>query len=358
MTVYLFSTKTTDAGERGRALGSGRRTQIEEGWLGYQQLFVEGGVSDDIVKDIGQRTLDAVAAWSPRLGDELAGIAEGSGLEPWQIGALNARTEILARCRPVGPGECSTSVYLPRDDAPRTIQTWDWYDHLGGVKLLWELTPTAGRTVRTFTECGVVGKIGVNDAGLGLHFNLLKHSADGQDVGVPVHSVARRILDEASTIDDAIEIARSAKISASTAMTVVTDHDGATDAASLEVSPVGVAVLRPDDDGFVFHTNHFIDPDLAKGERLGNVDPDTYEREAELEKRREGLRSANVEERAAALDFHLEDGAALCCHPFPDMPASASWRTLFTVALDPASGHLNYHDGAPCTQSPETWETF
>lgn len=358
MTVYLISTMTTDPVERGRALGAGRRDQIEEGWTGYQQLFSAGSVPDAVVKDIGARTLDAVAEWSQRLGDELAGIAEGSGLEPWQIGALNSRTEILARCRPAGPGECSTSVYLPRGGIPRTIQTWDWYAHLDGVKLLWELTPVPGRTVRTFTECGVVGKIGVNDAGLGLHFNLLKHAADGQDIGIPVHAVARQILDEAVTLDDAIDIASSAHVSASTAMTVVAMSDGSTDAASLEVSPAGVAVLRPDKDRYLFHTNHFIDPTLAQGERLGDGDPDTYARESELEKRREALRSPDVTTRAAALDFHAADGAALCCHPEPGAPLSESWRTLLTIALDLENGRLKFHDGSPCTQSTNTWQTF
>ena len=133
-----------------------------------------------------------------------------------------------------------------------------------------------GRTVHLFTEFGIVGKIGVNDAGLGLHFNILHHRDDGRGAGVPVHVVARRILDEAATVEEATAIARSATVSASTVLTVVAWDDERASARCLELSPAGVGVLEPDADGVLAHTNHFLDPRLARGElrdRLRRHDP-------------------------------------------------------------------------------------
>ena len=182
-----------DPGGRGRAFGAGSRDGVLRCWAGYERLFE---VWDADVREIAEATLERTRAWAPNLAAEIEGIAAGVGLETWQIAALNARTEILAR----GRGECSTVVLLPLDAPPRTLQTWDWHEHLDDVKLVWD----TGH-VRTLTEYGIVGKIGVNSAGLGVHMNILHHASDGGGDGVPVHIVARRILDEAATVAEATD---------------------------------------------------------------------------------------------------------------------------------------------------------
>ncbi len=58
-----------------------------------------------------------------------------------------------------------------------------------------------GQVVRTLTEYGIVGKLGVSRRGLGLLLNILHHEGDGRGIGVPVHVVARRVLDEARDLD-------------------------------------------------------------------------------------------------------------------------------------------------------------
>jgi isopenicillin-N N-acyltransferase-like protein len=227
---------------------------------------------------------------------------------------------------------------------------------LRDAKLLWRIELASGRTVKTFTELGVLGKIGVNDAGLGVHFNFLQHHDDGlgDGVGVPVHLVARRILDEASTLDEATAIARSAPVTASTALTIVTRGG----ARTLELSPAGVGVIEPDADGVLLHTNHFLDPELAAGERLAPDDPDTLARYDELQRRRAGLSAPTAAARAEALVLHREDGAALCCHPELGAGVADEWETLLTVALGVTDATLTYIDGAPCEAAAVGWSTF
>jgi isopenicillin-N N-acyltransferase-like protein len=354
--VPVFHSPPGDARGRGRGLGEAWRPQIHAGWLGYERLFAACDIDPSTVCEVGLRTLVQVDRWAPALAEELAGIAAGAALEPWQIAALNARTELLGRYRPALPGECSTSVFLPDAGPPRTIQTWDWYDHLGEVKLVWQLEPRPGRIVKTFTEFGMLGKIGVNDAGLGVHFNVLQHADDGgEPVGVPVHVVARRILDEAATLEEAVELAATARFSASTALTVVTYDGDRCDACTLELSPAGVGRVSAADDRFVLHTNHFLDAGLAQGERLGTIEPDTYARLDALEARKAALCDPDPEVRTAALDCHREDGAALCCHPVDDAPFDEQWRTLLVIALDVANGRLVFRAGGPCDH--HTWVT-
>ena len=207
---------------RGTAIGGAWRERITAGWESYERLFAAAGAGSGLQREVAERSLDRTRSWAPALAEEIDGIAAGAGLEPWRVAALNARTEILAAAGAATAGECSTFVLAPPGGGPpRTIQTWDWYEALRDNMLLLTVATGDGRTVHLFTEFGIVGKIGVNDAGLGLHFNILHHRDDGRGAGVPVHVVARRILDEAATVEEATAIARSATVSASTVLTVV-----------------------------------------------------------------------------------------------------------------------------------------
>lgn len=336
-------------------MGTTWRHDIDAAWSGYRRFFAMHDLDEALVREVAERSLTATAAWAPALADEIAGIAVGAGLDLWQVAALNARSEVLARYRPVLSGECSTAAYLPESGAPRTIQTWDWYEQMTDVKLVWQYQPTPGRTVKTLTEFGILGKIGVTDQGLGLHFNLLQHDADGKDDGVPVHVIARRILDEATSVDHAEELARSARVSASVALTVLGYAGEVASGCVLELSPSGVARLDLRDDRFLLHTNHFIDAALASDERLAPLDPDSEARLAELAKRTARLRAESIADRASALVHHLEDGAALCCHPYGDDPVLGRWQTLLTIGLQLDTGRLLLHDGNPCTAGLEGW---
>lgn len=322
----------------GREFGAAWSAAIERTFAGYLDLFAALGVSGDRVRDWGARALAETRAWAPRLADEIEDVAAGAGLQAWQLGALNGRTEILAAAAVGGEGECSTSVVL--GTVPRTVQTWDWHDTLRHAMVV-----RTHQRVCTFTEFGVVGKIGVNSAGLGVHFNVLRHRSDHADIGVPVHVVARRILDEASTVDEAVELTRSARLSASSVLTVVTVDR----ASCLELSPAGVAELPAD--GFLLHTNHFLDPRLAKGERTVAAESTTFDRLALLRDRIGTLGTEDRTARAEALD-------AVCAHADLALPPHQRWESLATISLDVADRRMFVHDGGPCTVRPDTWQSF
>lgn len=337
----------SDPDARGRAFGAALRPTLHRTFAGYTEIFGLWGASGAQVREWGERAFVETVAWAPALGAEIAGIAAGSGLERWQVGALNGRTELLAALAATGDGECSTSVVLPADrSAPRTVQTWDWHDTLRAGMVLWSVQ---GR-VWTFTEAGIVGKIGVNSAGLGIHFNVLRHAGDSADIGVPVHVVARRILDEAATLDEATDIARSARLSASTLITVVTS-DGV---RGLELSPAGVGVVDASD-GVYAHTNHFLDTELAHGDRVLAGESTTIERLGWLHSHAAGLGAADRGDRATALRAHTADGAAVCAHPDPALPAHERWETLATISLDVIGRRMAVHEGGPCAVG-EGWQ--
>jgi isopenicillin-N N-acyltransferase-like protein len=350
MSTTLFRSAATGPGQRGRELGLAFAEPVRATWETYEGIFAAYELSIEVVREVAEGTYAEVVGWAPQLADEIAGIADGAGLALWQVAALNARSEVLARYRAPIAAECSTAVFVPPGASPRTIQTWDWHEGLAGLTVAWQLEPRPAWTVKTFTELGLLGKIGVNSAGLGLHFNLLRHDADGERHGVPVHLIARRILDEAADLDEAEAIIGSARASASVALTVVTRDD----AATFEVSPGGVRRLAPDADGLLLHTNHFLHPDLARHERHAADDPDTYDRLKRLQERSALLAEPDLAQRATAMLSHEEDGAALCCHAGAPGDITERWQTLITIGLDVDAGLLTFRDGNPC-ETVEPW---
>lgn len=337
---------TVDPRERGTILGSRYRHDVRRAGRLYLGLFEVLGVPEDRVRDIAERSRSRLHSWYPALAIETDACADAAGVDRWVVAAVTARTEVLAAAPPAVEGECSTAVCVPPYGAPETLQTWDWHDTLAPAGLLHELTPAAGRTAKMFTEFGVPAKIGVNSSGLGVHFNILSHESDDDSGGVPVHAVARRILDEADTLDQAIEIAGTATVSASTALTVVTAAAGRARAASIELSPARMAVVPADQDGWLLHTNHFLDPTLGAGDTMP-ADSTTQERLAHLRGVRLTMAGRSVASRAKA--FAGADGAesAVCMRPNPTKPVHEQWGTLLTIALDTQTCALEYSAADP-----------
>lgn len=268
-------------------------------------------------------------------------------LEPWQVLAVGARTEILAVAPSAGEGQCSTAVRVPASGgAPETIQTWDWHGDITTDGLVHHLVADSGRQVKLFTEFGTAAKIGVNDAGLGLHFNILSHRSDSDAGGVPVHAIARRILDEATTLDETQAIAESARVSASTVFTVATMRNGVAEAASIEVSPSGVGVVTPDADGWIVHTNHFLALDLAAGDTMRETST-TRARSAHTSASLPSMTGVDARQRADAFCGAAGAAAPICMRPDFSLPARERSGTLLTIALDLSGFALELHAGTP-----------
>lgn len=357
MRLHTFSSETADPRERGTELGTRFGALLRETSARYLAHFELLGIPLSRVRGIVEGSRAALREWHPALAEESDAAAAAAGIEPWHAAAVGARTEVLAAAH--APGECTTAVLVPPIGPPETIQTWDWHDHLAPDGLLWAVR-TAERKIKVFTEFGAPAKIGVSDAGLGVHFNILRHASDGAGAGVPVHAIARRVLEEAVTVAEAHEIAASAPVSASTVLTVASVRDGQGEAAAIELSPAGTGVVGPADDGWIVHTNHFLDPDLAAGDMIAALDPTstTLERFAHAQAVRSGMPGLAAAQRAAALCGTAGAAAPVCVRRNESEPLHEQWETLLTIALDLAGFALEYRAGAPDAAAHDGLERF
>lgn len=349
------------AAERGERFGREWADRIGAAVSAYRHHYGALGIEESTVAAIAGRAHEALTGWYPSLAGELEAMARGAAVPVSDIAALTARTEILVASPARTHGECSTAVRLPPGGTTTTpafaFQTWDWHAQLVPSAALWRYRPSPGSWVKTFTEPGMPAKIGVNSKGLAASFNILHHKADEPTGGVPVHAVARRILDEASTVREARDIAASAPVSASTAITVLSVGDDATEAASLEITPAGTAVLEPADDGWLVRTNHLLAPELS-GDNASPASSTTWPRYEHLHRVTGDARGSDLTALARALCGAAGATAPICVTEDERLPVPDRLRTLLTVRLDPAAGTLEYVAGDPWQAATGTAATF
>jgi isopenicillin-N N-acyltransferase-like protein len=255
MNIHRSSEATP--GDRGRGLGRAQRDAIANTAAVYVRLFSEDvGLEMDEVLRRGHRVAEQLQAVRPDLVEEIAGIAAGASQPEALVAALNARTELLAGgALARGGGECSVAGMISRAESRCLLgQNWDFHPDLARSRLVWRVELPGGFWFTTFTEAGLVGKTGLNAAGIGVALNFLAADADGGTGGLPVHVLLRTILDSCRDPGAAGPLLAQATVQSSACITVA---DGDT-LCSYELSPRGTEAVHADEHGLLAHTNHFL----------------------------------------------------------------------------------------------------
>lgn len=298
-------------------------------------LWEAAGLGEAELERLGALAGARVSERWPALADELSGMADGSGVEPALLWAVNARSELLG-----GDGECSL---IGRLDGGRVslAQNWDWHPALAASRMLWSVEQD-GRWFTTFTEAGMLAKVGINDRGLACGLNFLVSSLDGGVDGVPVHVLLRLVLQECGSLVEAMRLLLAARVSASACVTLAGAEPAGAGLVAIEVSPGGPAVVWPGADGVLVHTNHFL------GTLRCGRDLETLERPGTLLRRERliALVAGGAGDREA-LGCHFPAAEPVCRHD--DGGAWADRRaTLLSLVLDPGAPSLEVCVNPPC----------
>ena len=75
--------------------------------------------------------------------------------------------------------------------------------------MLWTVSCVDGGAFTTFTEAGILGKIGLNNHGVGVCINILGSSSDGGLGGIPIHILLRLLLQSCQSLEDADALLRA-----------------------------------------------------------------------------------------------------------------------------------------------------
>ncbi|KAM3430114.1 hypothetical protein MY4824_007872 [Beauveria thailandica] len=238
--------------EIGFAHGSGASAEIHDNIVIYDGFFQDGAkINWQEARQRASTYIPLLSAKYPDILEEMRGVADGAGkgLTMEDILTLNARSElgltnVADGCTCLGQQGPEGRIFL--------AQNWDWLQV--NLVVLHIIPNNSSLQMQFMSEAGLVGKIGLNSAGMGTLLNGILARAQDKDK-FPIHVLLRRVLQFASSFDEAFAIVEEYGL-ASTCNIVIADAKGK--AGSIECSPHGNTVipLRGETFPYVGHTNH------------------------------------------------------------------------------------------------------
>jgi len=326
-----------DARERGNAHGEQLRDEIAAALDYYRTIF---NLTNDIILNQAAHFRGVISAFNDEYAVEIDAIADGSNQDPLWITALNARTEILGLNKPEQArppvNECTSMCFAgPTVPTPILGQTWDWGKAMEDLCAIVHLTRPDGHEIRMLTEPGIIGKIGMNNAGLGVCLNILTLGTPLN--GVPIHVMLRAILDcrsagEAAVVIDSAPDGKSSNV-------MIADRSG----TCFDREFAGDETFLPDAfDGHHIHTNHY----LGKPINASN-DPLFDNSRARMATAREGV-SAIAAHTVDSMKILLSDRSHDTFPIFrPYLPDEALEEvgTVATIVMDVKKGALHIRKG-------------
>lgn len=264
----------------------------------------------------------------PHYVSEMQGVAAGAGVPFLDILAMNVRTEIAFGTFSDGCTALSWKGQSGSTSTSLLAQNWDWNTQQSENLISLRLAPSDGPRMHMITEAGIIGKIGMNSAGVGCTLNALKARGVAFD-RLPCHLALRTVLASPSR-EEAIAALDAAGV-ASACHILVADETGA---VGLECSNVDIVRLEMNEAGMVTHTNHYVATHAASVVEALDWLPDTRYRLKRIDSLLEDASkmeepSLDVVERLLKDDVE-GDGAAICRTSRTESPLA----TLFSVVMD------------------------
>jgi len=267
--------------------------------------------------------------------DELEGVAEGAGVDPFAVFAASV-VELAPG------GGCTDVVLMPEITADGHLLVAHNNDYTAGserdyVAVEWHVP---GEPVCFTLGIGPWLAAGWNDAGLSVTANALA-PAD-QRVGIPRVLQLRDVATRA-TLADAVEaVLHPAR--ASSYNWVLAHRDA--QAVNIEGGACRAEITRPER-SVLAHTNHYVHPVLLDLERNPEIAGSTtrLRRAHELLALHDG--SWTVDALLEVLSDHENAPDSICRHG-----DAGGARTVFWCVADVTAGSIRYGSGPPCSSEP------
>lgn len=353
-----------DPRERGRLHGRHFADDIASNLETYLRRFEASGLDRDSAFREGTHWFASIKRQNEDYAEEMHGIAEGSRHGDAAIAVLNARYELAftlfgqdatrnqelrRELLTVGPDGCTTFGLLPeatQDGHTWLGQNWDWLEGVHDHNLVLRVKRKNLPSFVCLTEAGIVGgKMGVNEAGIGLVENGLASSNDGVNpYEKPFHMRCREVLD-ASRFDNALRPVVDTRRTCS-ANFMIGHAEG--EIIDIETSPNHLTYVHPED-GLVTHSNHFMGAGHGESQ-MEKIAPNTLYRASRIRRLLSGKGApVSLEDMKAATRDHFGYPNAICRHPDETQPPAKRTMTTGAVLIDLDSRVMHVANGPPCT---------
>lgn len=269
---------------------------------------------------------EVIATALPDLAEEIDGLAAGIGVERDAAWLLQLRRELLGYSR-VTAGDCTT--YASVREEPVLAQTVDLNGNLDDQIAVLAVFGARHRSL-VLSFAGLLGYLGVNDAGVAVGLNLVLGGR--WEPGVPPYLAIRHVLDTADSVDHAVQILRELPLASSRSFMIC----GEERTVCVEALGSERSVLEGDE---LAHTNHFLDQDFAERDEINVFAKNSSRR------RLEAVREAGIPKAGDTARHHQ----LLASPPIlvPDNGDIRRERTVAAVIMRPDLREIRLWPGDP-----------
>ena len=267
----------------------------------------------------------------------MKGIADGAGVDFLSILALNVRTEIAYGMMSDG---CTAFAWKTKE-ASYLAQNWDWsYEQHDNI-ICAHITQSGKPTIHMMTEGGIVGKIGLNSAGVGVTLNAIQ--AKGVSFNkLPTHMALRTVLDSKSK-EEAADKLRAAGVAAACHIQIADKDSGA---VGFECTSEDIIELQQDDNGVTTHSNHLIKEHKVDGKLFLQDSPPRLSRIGKLIA---DTSKPSMQSLAELLKDEQGYPTAIC----RAQTEKSSIQTLFSIVMNLTQGYADVKMGRPTEEGEE-----
>lgn len=329
--------------ERGRQHGDLARDQVALSVERYMERFSHfAGLTP---KDARRRAVEfasVIEAYDPEILEEIEGVAEGAGFKKEDLLAVNCRSEVMFGTAPLN--ECTSFALQPDVTANGHTyvgQNWDWAPDIKDTLILICIRQDPKPTVVLLDEAGMVGRMGINSAGIALSTNTL--ISEQRQMGVPYNVLLRGILNS-TTMSDAIAALVRPRRAISANYLLAHGHGQTID---IEASPIHIDHIAPRN-GIITHGNHFTGSRLVGRDLSLERFPDSLYRDCRLRDRLEPYAPQITEEHIKeALQDDFGEPDAICRRANPVQGQFDQLETVASIIMDATDGRFLVSRGSP-----------
>ena len=242
-----------------------------------------------------------------------------------------------------------TVIYWNNGSSTYLAQNWDWQEEQQENLINLSITQKGIPTITMVTEAGIIGKIGLNSAGVGVCLNAIR--ALGVDFQrMPCHLALRACL-ESSSVSEAVTILRKTGVASACHILVA----GPREAVGLECSHVDIVELPTN--SVLTHTNHFIKPHDGVEDKFAFADsPIRLKRIDKLIQDRGGTMDAHDTLKSEEVRSLLQDQdnfpTAIC----RSRTEESTIATLFNIVMDLKKRNAQVVVGKPSQEGANIME--
>lgn len=330
--------------------GEQAKSEVESSIIAYEKLFYNKvDITWNQAKEMGKKHLDAIEKTNIDLIEEMEGLAKGASVDFEDILVLNARSEIVLTQNKTD-GCTSFAIMPPKSEFAFLGQTWDWTSAQSKNLIMAKITQQNGPKINMITEAGIIGKIGMNEHGLGVCLNALRSNIKSNQL--PIHLGLREVLNS-EDIEEARNKVVNGKLGSSANFLIAQAKGNVSKAKNLELSP-NKFDEKETENSYLYHTNHFCSKAVI--EDIGSVnlstDANSYDRIDRIgeliynsTKNNDVVKEKDIEEW---LTDHENKPNSICIHKEPGTSDYTDIITVFSVIMNLTNKSMYLKEGPPC----------